>query len=364
MVNKTILESDLAVDFELSFLDTGRGNAGQGKEGTMALINFVYLARQALRLLFVLIFNRPDIMHQSVTSGISFWKESFLMLLGRSFGVKVIAHIHGSALDDQFKIGGSINKKLMKIAFGIPHQIIVLSAYWSKFLYTEVSPALNVAVIPNCIDQTIAEAMQPRKPVSQEQSILVLYLGWLCVRKGILDALRAAESVCKEIPGIRFVFAGSVEPGPQAEMVNQACQEARAFGDISFPGMVMGDEKISLFSEASIFILPSYNENLPVAILEAMAMGLPVVSTAIAAVPELIQDGLNGFLIQPGDYRELADKIILLSNEPGLRQSMAEVNIARVRNNYHPTVFVNKIAQLYQKLRQNHIAENSVNTVQ
>jgi glycosyltransferase involved in cell wall biosynthesis len=351
MVNKILLESrGLNESFEIDHLNTNRGKAGADKVATLAPINLVYFIGQTFNLLKILVIKRPRILHQSVSWGIAFWKEAFFMLLGRCFGVKIIAHIHGSKLDVQFRKGNKIQRKMMRIAFDIPHKIIVLSESWRMFLIGEVSEKLDVVIIPNSIDFSIANAMERHVSNTKKKECLVLFLGWLSVRKGLLDALHAADLIHKCMPEVHFVFAGNIEPGPDREMIETACGKASKNENITFPGLVTGEGKISLLSRASIFILPSYHENLPVAILEAMAMGLPIVSTAIAGIPELIEDGKNGFLIQPGDYSALADRIIQLIQDPELCQTMEEANIAKIRNMYHPRVFEMKMSTLYQDL--------------
>lgn len=72
-----------------------------------------------------------------------------------------------------------------------------------------------------------------------------------------------------------------------------------------------GREKVDLFQSAMIYILPSYGENLPFSLLEAMALGLPVVTTPVGAIPEIVKDGQNGFLVEPGDVRALASSVIV-----------------------------------------------------
>jgi glycosyltransferase involved in cell wall biosynthesis len=351
MVNKILLESQgLNESFEMDHLNTNRGKAGADKVGTLAFINLVYFISQAFNLLRKLVIRRPQILHQSVTWGIAFWKEVFFMLLGRCFGIKILAHIHGSMLDVQFRKGNNIQRKMMKIAFHIPHKIIVLSESWRRFLSEEISQKLNVEIIPNSIDFSIASAMGRHFIKTKAKECLVLFLGWLSVRKGLLDALHAADLVHQGMPEVHFVFAGSIQPGPEREMIANTCLKASTNENIKFPGMVTGEEKISLLSRANIFILPSYHENLPVAILEAMAMGIPIVATSVAGIPELIEDSKNGFLIQPGDCSALADRIIQLSQDPNLCQTMAEANIAKIKKGYHPFVYEMKMNSLYRNL--------------
>lgn len=111
-----------------------------------------------------------------------------------------------------------------------------------------------------------------------------------------------------------------------------------------------GAAKVKLLEKATIFILPSYHENLPVAILDAMAMGLPIVSTPVAGIPEIVEDGCNGFLVQPGDFQSLADRIVRLARDPELRMAMGQANVEKYCRQYHPKVFAARIEQLYYKV--------------
>lgn len=349
MVN-SILLSALAERYEMLHLDTGRTEAGAGKEGRLAPINLRYFLSQVVRLLAVLSLRRPRILHQAVTDRLAFFKEATFMLLARLCGVRVVAHLHGPVLDSEFRSSGRLKRGLMRAALRVPHLILALSEYWRQFLAEEVAAGLNVAVVPNAIDPAIAAAMEqwperwPGAPCS------VLFLGWVGTRKGVLDALRAVPHVLRQEPAVRFVFAGPAEAGPGQEVVQQACRAVAAAGQASFPGLVTRESKLALLSEASIFILPSYHEGLPVAILEAMAAGLAVVATPVGGIPELIEDGVNGFLVEPGDYRALADRIVLLVRDPALRVCMGEANVARVRSEYLPEVFGSRIAAAYEGL--------------
>jgi glycosyltransferase involved in cell wall biosynthesis len=353
MVNKIILETDLRDEFDLYHLDTDRGRTGPGKEGTLALVNFWLFIRQFFRLGWLFFSKRPQIMHQSITWGASFWKETSFILLARICRIKTVGHIHGSQLDTQILQANPAHRWFIRVALGIPDRLIVLSEYWRDLLLRSINPKLPLVIIPNTVDPTIAEVSDRMDFETGKERCVILFLGWICVRKGVLDAIKSIPIVLREVPEVCFVFGGAIEPGLHQERVKKACDLAREYPQVSFPGMVIGIEKLTLLAQASIFILPSYHENLPVAILEAMAMGLPVVTTAISGIRETIEDSRNGFLIQPGDYLALAERIIRLAKDSGLRQSMGKVNNAKFRKDYHPRVFAFKIAQIYRSLLEN-----------
>ncbi len=351
MVNQTLLESEaLNTCFELSILDTGRDERGVGKESTWAAINLWYFARQAVELLRRLIVERPDVVHQSISWGLAFWKEACLMLLARLSGARVVGHVHGSELDVQITQARGMQKWLLRRAFRLPHVLVVLSVHWRTLLAEQVSPDLAVRVIPNSIDRSVAAAMRQVENHAETREPMVLFLGWLGRRKGLLDALEAARRVWAQSPEVRFVFAGKVEGGPGQAEIERACQAAARDGRAEFPGLVTGEGKLALLQSASLFLLPSYHENLPVAIIEAMSLGLPVVSTRVAGIPELIEDGVNGFLVQPGDPAALAERILRLLRDLDLRRRVGAANLLKARCEYAPDVFAARFIEVYQAL--------------
>jgi glycosyltransferase involved in cell wall biosynthesis len=96
--------------------------------------------------------------------------------------------------------------------------------------------------------------------------------------------------------------------------------------------------------------LPSYSEGLPITILEAMATGLPIIASSVGSIPEVIQDGKNGFLIEAGDYKALAEKIKLLIRNKDLRQQMAINNVKKIAANYDKNVVLLQLRNEYDKL--------------
>jgi glycosyltransferase involved in cell wall biosynthesis len=174
----------------------------------------------------------------------------------------------------------------------------------------------------------------------------VLFMGWLGTRKGLPEALRAVPLVREAVPEARFVFAGVVVR-QEKETIQPLCEAAERAGGVSFPGFMAGKEKLALLSQASALILPSHAENLPVSVIEAMAMGLPVVTTPVGGVPEVVTDGHNGFLIQPGDHLALADRIVRLARDPELRRTMGQTNAAKARQQFHPALFAARMQRIY-----------------
>ena len=112
--------------------------------------------------------------------------------------------------------------------------------------------------------------------------------------------------------------------------------------------MFPGREKVRLLAEAAIYVLPSYNEGVPISILEAMSVGLPIVTTPVGGIPDVIRDGEEGFLVSPGSIDQLVGRIVeLLSNE-NLRKHMGDAAQRRLRTDYSPEGSLSTLMALYE----------------
>lgn len=350
MFTEVLLGSTLSERFELRHLDTTRGKAGAGKAATWHPVNLAYFGRQALQLLIILATWRPDLVHQPITDRVSFWKEAAFMLLARLFHTRVVGHLHGNAFLTGFERQGRIAQHLTRRTLRLPHVIIALSEGWRRALLEHIAPNLTIAVVPSVISPAFAALAESPAPMKSHNPCSILFLGSLGTRKGLLDALRAVPLVRRQIPEAQFVFAGTLELGREQELVKHACEEARARGGASFPRRVSDNEKLALYRAASIFILPSYQENFPSSVLEAMAAGLPVVVTPVGALGELLQNGVNGYFVAPGDYQALAQRIVELARDPSLCEVIGSVNRARVRDAFTPAIVFGQIGDLYTQV--------------
>jgi glycosyltransferase involved in cell wall biosynthesis len=147
----------------------------------------------------------------------------------------------------------------------------------------------------------------------------VLYIGRLVPEKGQAVLLDAVSQLAARGVAVELQLAGEGSLRPELE---RAAARLGIAERVFFLGAVGQEELRALYERASIFCLPSFAEGVPVVLMEAMAMGLPVVTTRIAGIPELVEDGQSGILVAPGRADELADSLAGLLEQPELRQSL------------------------------------------
>ena len=187
-----------------------------------------------------------------------------------------------------------------------------------------------------------------RPPVGRSRNdaeIVIGTAGRLIELKGIDYLLKAAAALRRDFPALRVEIAGSGPDRPRLELLAEKLGLGEA---VTFPGWV-GDLH-SVLPNWDVFVLPSLEEGFPIAALDAMAAGVPVVASAVGGVPELIEDGKTGWLVRPRDVGALAGHIRLLTGSSEMRGRMGRAGYERVRTQFPSTRMARDFAQLYDEL--------------
>ncbi|NOZ95465.1 MAG: glycosyltransferase family 4 protein [Acidobacteria bacterium] len=201
----------------------------------------------------------------------------------------------------------------------------------------------NAVTIPN-FTSAPSRTSSPRPPRQPS----VLYAGRLAREKGIDVLLKAMALVLETGSRAVLVVAGD---GPQRGHLEASARRRLPPDSFRFTGRVSPEALARLHNEASVVALPTlWMENCPVAVLEAMAHGCPVVATRIGGLPELVDDGVTGFLFDRKDPVDLGSKILRLIQDPGLRQRTGQAAAARHRAQFTPEVHAARLAATYGSL--------------
>jgi glycosyltransferase involved in cell wall biosynthesis len=352
----SILNSRLNKKYTFIPFGTERPTAGVGRDmsnytvvfriGLYCLIkSTIYTISHLLSFPFALLKKRPDIVHVCTASYWSFWENAVYVLISKIFSKKTLLHIHGGGFDDFSGKSNRFLKFLIRITFNLPDKVIVLSSTWKRVMENFASEN-KISVLSNFVsfsrfDRSRSEVNLPK------DTIQILFVGGVAAKqKGLYDLLKAMPLVTKRFKNILFLFMGCTDIGKLSAIIQREKISSHAI----FLGYLHGDEKIEVFVESDIFVLPSYAEGLPLTILEAMAAGLPIIATAVGAVPEIIENGENGFLIEPGNYKELAKKILILAQDEKLRLEMRQKNIEKIKEKYDEKVVIPELENQYHRL--------------
>ncbi len=299
-------------------------------------------ARTFLQVALACMLGKVDAIHLHMSQRSSVIRKLMLLRLAGCFGVPTILHLHGSEFEVFANSLSPRLRKMMVASMRKASAIVVLGEKWRRFLLDGLGlPPQLVHIIPNGVP---LPPLPPLKPAHDTCTIIAL--GLLGPRKGTPDLLKALASPAMQPLNWRAVIAGNGE----VERYREEAARLGIGGRVEMPGWVGPAQVQALLAEANIFTLPSHNEGLPVAILEAMAARLPVITTSVGAIAELVLHGETGLIVSPGDSEALANALTQLAQNPELRDRMGEAGRNRVEEGYTIEVIAGKMVELYRKV--------------
>lgn len=293
----------------------------------------------------VLLVDRPDIVHIHSSFGPSFYRKLPFIYMASWAKKPIVNHIHGADFDEFYVRASEKKKAQIKKAYNKCAVLIALSAEWKERL-SQIVPAEKITIIEN-YSVLHKDALSAR--LERKSNNTVLFLGEIGKRKGCYDIPAVAAEVVKSVPEVKFILGGAGNSADE-QAVKALFEKYGVSDHIIFPGWVRGEDKDRLLREADVFFLPSYNEGMPMSVLDAMGYGLPIVSTNVGGIPKIVHDGENGFCIVPGDCKAFATGIIklLVHDEERKRAAMSSIEV--VSNGYSIEAHLKLIKATYEQL--------------
>lgn len=231
----------------------------------------------------------------------------------------------------------------------LPHHVVSVSEHVRRYLMSEGVPASRVSTVYTGIDPA---AMLLDGPSDLRASLgiadsarVVATVAILRMKKGHRFIVEAAPRILAACPDTHFVFAGD-----GAQMANLQAQIADAGLASHIHLLGLRRDIANVLAGSDLFLLPTEQEALGTSYIEAMAMGLPVVGSNVDGVPEVVRDGDNGLLIEPGNADSLADAVIRLLSDDALRTQMAQRSRALVSSLFHVDTMCEQMLALYRRL--------------
>jgi len=285
-----------------------------------------------------------DVYHIHAASyGSTFRKRIYLKII-KKYKKKVILHIHGAEYMVFFDKLSKKKKRQVIDTLQVADMVIALSNEW-KNKFDNKFGLTNCYVLENGIN---TEKLAPAIVDTKKNQTSFVTLGRLGKRKGTYDLVDAIEIARKKVPNIRCYLAGDGE-------IDKFCNiivERGLQNNIEVVGWADFTKKLELLSKVSTVVLPSYNEGLPMSILEGMATGKAIISTTVGAIPEVVKEE-NGILIQPGDVQALADALVKCSNNLKMLEDMSQKNINKIYEQFSMKSMHLKLMSYYKQVIKN-----------
>lgn len=257
-----------------------------------------------------------DLMHLHVASRGSTWRKALFAVASKLRRRPYVIHMHGADyagfLANLPKPARMVVERFYRGAAGV----IALGEGWRDLLVDHAGARPeNTVVIPNGVPEIVPAS----KDVTRRT---IVFMGEVTNRKGADVLLEAARQALPQLPGWTLQLVG---PTPEDDIADDArALSAELDGRLELVGPKFGDDKTPYMAEAQIFTLPSRNEGLPMAMLEAMSARDAVVVTPVGAIDEVIADGENGRLVPAGEVEPLRDALLELAQDEPLRSRLAE----------------------------------------
>lgn len=289
---------------------------------------------------YILFLPSADIVHLHHASDLNFFLTSYLAKIARLFNKRVLLHNHAADFKEFYQSTGIKKRKRIIKTFQKSDAIIVLSKSWYNW-YSNLCPKANWILFPNAIK---VERLNKEKKSTDQ--LTFLYLGRVEERKGIFDILEVLPAISKELHNFKLIIAGN----GKIDRVKKLSKEKKIERNIEILGYVNEKQRTKILKNSDIFILPSYNEGLPMSLLEAMAYGVaPIVSKA-GGIPDVIESGKNGMLINAGNLDELRGAILSLALNKEYRKYLAQNAYLTVLNSYNIDNYCKNLFSLYRDL--------------
>lgn len=297
------------------------------------------------RLLKLLIMFNPKIVYFQVSPiGIAFIRDCSYIFWLKVFGKQIVYHLHGKGIKDASE-SSPLMRGLYRWAF---KRTSIISL--SRMLTDDITPVY--AGVPYIVNNGIPIVPQYDVKIDGKEStpVRVLFLSNLLYSKGIivfLDALMMLRWSCQNKISVQIV---GKEAELSADMLVSEIEKRSIHHFVSYAGPKYGEEKNEIFRQTDIFVYPTLNDVWGLVILEAMQFGIPIIATREGAIPEIVDDGTTGFLVDKNSPAQIAEKLTQLIETPHLCRSMGNAGRTKFLERYTLSHFEESMKSVFENM--------------
>ncbi|MDB5874140.1 MAG: glycosyl transferase, group 1, partial [Ramlibacter sp.] len=278
--------------------------------------------------------------HVNVAERLSLVRKGAIVALCRAIGVPVVLHLHAAQLHHYYHGLPGPLQRITRWVFSLPASVVVLGAAARRFVIEDLRvPAKRVEIVIN----GVPEPSQPRAVRAPGAPQRVLFLGNLSERKGVSDLLQALARPGFEAGPLEVVLAGGGDvAGYEAKARDLGLEDT-----VRFAGWCGQQQVARLMAQSDVLVLPSYDEGLPLVILEALAHGVAVVCTPVGEIPSALTDGVNARFVTPGDIDGIAAGLQQVLARPELLETLGRNGRALYERQYSLARFFASVARIH-----------------
>lgn len=290
-------------------------------------------------LVYRIIRHYPDLVHLNCSlSPVGIFRDLLCVYITRLCRIPVVCHFHGS-------IPETLGERYVELSLRLLNHLICLSKINIAMNQPSLDYLLKIvedkrcAQLPNFVPDNVFEHKILEYNDQSEQRIRILFVGGLALAKGFSEIVEIARL----FPSVKFDLVGSQSSNIEGLLKSLP-------HNINLCGEKSNSMVIKEMCASDLFFFPSHSEGFPNAILEAMAVGMPVISTRVGAIPEMIEHSKGGYVFDQGDIQGFAKAIHALIADPKLRMQMGRYNRKKCKTEYTYSVVIGQLTRLYSKV--------------
>jgi len=334
---RMLISSGLARDYDLRHFRVG--SEGRRENALQKVMRF---ALSPAHLALFLLQTGAEVVHLNASlDAKGFWRDLAYWIIARLLGRRVVNQIHGGAMPQEFFHGNASLTWILR-RFLVSSDVVTVLSSAELAAYRAFDPRIRVHLVPNAIDP-VGQADQARS-YNTDQPLKLLYVGRILRAKGLFELIDALAELKRTGRDFRLSIAGS---GPDQTELMAAAQRHSLLDRVQFLGGVFASAKARLWLTSDLFVFPTHREGLPYSLLEAMAAGCVPITTAVAAIPDVMRDGEHGMFVPVRDAPALAAAIATLDDHRERLIQMGEASRRRVLEQYTVARLADDFRRLY-----------------
>lgn len=320
---------------ELRPLDTRGG-------GHVAM-SLYYVPKAMVTLLWHRLTGRLAGVHINMAERASAARKGVMVIYARMIGARVLIHLHAAQMHHVYRSLPPGWQAVVRWVFSLAHEVVVLGEASRAFVLNDLhcDPQRVHSVINGVPGPRVA-----RRADGSHARFRILFLGNLLERKGLSDLLRALGQLQSPSAQWEATIAG----GGDVEGYRRKAVELGLRDNVKFFGWARQDQAVELLAQADVLVLPSYDEGLPLVILEALANGVAVVCTPVGEIPSTLRDGREAVFVQPGDAAGIAAALDRLMTDAPLRRTLEQCGQAFYNERFSIEAFFNAVAAVHRRV--------------
>jgi glycosyltransferase involved in cell wall biosynthesis len=342
LVTETILSSWLRERFNILHVDTS-DHRTISNVGRFDFTNIALGLKATADVVRALAKRDVEIVYLPIAKNrLGFLRDAPLLLAARATRRTTVVHFHARGFDEFRLSQPRWARRLIELCLKSERTYAIVLGERLRNEFDGLIPSQRVHVLANGVKDYRTDV---RKPTSEPPT--VLHLSTLWSAKGVFDVLESAVKLRSRFPGIRYVLAGGWYSPAEARRAERYIADHELCDCVCMLGPVAGDEKNQLFANATLMVFPSHSEGHPLVLLEALSASLPVIATRVGAIPEIIDDGKEGFLVEPGDVDALIERIARVIGDPALQAEMGRLARDRYERDFTAKRFADELGLIW-----------------